>query len=147
MLNLFLRYLESGRIDKKKPDAKVSKVASRTVLGRDKDSYPVIKLNDPLDTTWRRLGIALDRTGFLVQDRDQANRVYYVFLDATSKKSKGIFAGLFGDKEKTGRKYFQVRLAAKDKTTFVTMFDANGNKLESGDAQTLLKQLDKQLQY
>ena len=73
--------------------------------------------------------------------------MYYVFLDAASKKSKGIFAGLFGDKEKTGRKYFQVRLAEKDKTTFVTMFDANGNKLESGDAQALLKQLDKQLQY
>lgn len=147
MLNLFLRYLESGRIDRKKPDAKVSTVASRTVLGRDKDGYPVIKLSDPMDTSWRRLGIALDRAGFLVQDRDQRKRVYFVYLDAASKKSKGVFAGLFGDKEKTGRKYFQARLAANGKATFVTLFDANGSKLEAGDAQILLKQLDKQLQY
>lgn len=147
MLNLFLRYLESGRIDKKEPDAKVSKVASRTVLGQDKDGYPVIKLDDPMNTAWRRLGIALDRTGFLVQDRDQAKRVYYVYLDAASKKSRGAFAGLFGGKKKTGRKYFQVRLVAKDRTTFVTLFDANGSKLDAADAQTMLKQLDKQLQY
>ena len=35
-------------------------------------------LNDGFDRAWRRVGLALDRTGFTVEDRDRSKGVYFV---------------------------------------------------------------------
>lgn len=39
---------------------------------------PTLQLDDAFDRAWRRVGIALDRSGFTVEDRDRAQGVYYV---------------------------------------------------------------------
>ncbi len=53
-----------------------------------------------LDRAWRRVGIALDRSGFSVEDRDRAAGLYFVrYVDpntAGQEKSPGFFAKLFG---------------------------------------------------
>lgn len=148
MLNLFLRYLESGKINKKKPDAKVDSVPLTTTVGKDKDGYPAIQVSDPINVTWRRLGIALDRAGFLVQDRDVDKNIYYVYRTVTVKKESGFLGGLFGGGEESKvQKFFQVRAVASGETTFITLLDSDGNKLESDNATELLEQLDKKLQY
>ncbi|MFM8691471.1 MAG: outer membrane protein assembly factor BamC, partial [Limnohabitans sp.] len=48
--------------------------ASVTLQG----GQPVISLNDDLERSWRRLGVALDRTGFTVEDRDRRQGIYFV---------------------------------------------------------------------
>jgi outer membrane protein assembly factor BamC len=37
-----------------------------------------LDVNEPFDRAWRRVGLALDRVGFTVEDRDRSKGVYYV---------------------------------------------------------------------
>jgi outer membrane protein assembly factor BamC len=37
-----------------------------------------LTVNDGFDRAWRRVGLALDRVGFTVEDRDRSNGVYFV---------------------------------------------------------------------
>ena len=59
-----------------------------------------IEVDDPFDRAWRRVGLALDRGGFTVEDRDRALGVYYVrYVDPRSagKEEPGFWARLTGD--------------------------------------------------
>ena len=39
---------------------------------------PVVQIDEGFDRAWRRVGLALDRTGFTVEDRDRAAGTYFV---------------------------------------------------------------------
>ena len=59
-----------------------------------------IEVDDPFDRTWRRVGLALDRGGFTVEDRDRAQGVYYVrYVDPRNagKEEPGFWARLLGN--------------------------------------------------
>jgi outer membrane protein assembly factor BamC len=59
-----------------------------------------LEIDDPFDRAWRRVGLALDRSGFTVEDRDRNLGVYYVrYVDPRSagKEEPGFWARLFGD--------------------------------------------------
>jgi len=60
---------------------------------------PTVEVDDSLDRAWRRVGLALDRGGFTVEDRDRAGGLYYVrYGDPKSagQEEPGFFAKLFG---------------------------------------------------
>ena len=59
-----------------------------------------IELDDPFDRAWRRVGLALDRGGFTVEDRDRTLGVYYVrYVDPKNlgKEEPGFWSRLMGD--------------------------------------------------
>ena len=59
-----------------------------------------IEVNDPFDRAWRRVGMALDRGGFTVEDRDRTLGVYYVrYVDPKNlgKEEPGFWSRLMGD--------------------------------------------------
>jgi outer membrane protein assembly factor BamC len=51
-------------------------------------------VNDGFDRAWRRVGLALDRTGFTVEDRDRSKGVFFVrYIDPDAEgasSSKGF---------------------------------------------------------
>ena len=58
---------------------------------------PVLEMDEGFDRAWRRVGLALDRVGFAVEDRDRSKGVYYVRyidpeIDNNSKRDDGLFA-------------------------------------------------------
>ena len=62
------------------------------------DGVPMLAFDDPFDRAWRRVGLALDRVGFTVVDRDRAKGVYFVrYVDAdgspSSKKDDSWLSG------------------------------------------------------
>ncbi|MEW6704244.1 MAG: outer membrane protein assembly factor BamC [Pseudomonadota bacterium] len=64
-----------------------------------------LQVDEPFDRAWRRVGLALDRTGFTVEDRDRANGVYYVrYADPklAGKEDPGFFSRLFGGEKPAG---------------------------------------------
>ena len=68
---------------------------ARTVVGGT-----AIEIDDPFDRAWRRVGLALDRSGFTVEDRDRNLGLYYVrYVDPKSagKEEPGFWARLMGD--------------------------------------------------
>ena len=50
----------------------------RARVERGPDGTYKLTVDDQFDRTWRRVGLALDRAGFTVVDRDRSTGVYYV---------------------------------------------------------------------
>jgi outer membrane protein assembly factor BamC len=50
----------------------------RATLDKGADGSFNLVLNEPFDRAWRRVGLALDRIGFLVEDRDRSRGVFFV---------------------------------------------------------------------
>lgn len=50
----------------------------RAKLARAGDGTGALELREPFDRAWRRVGLALDRVGFTVEDRDRTQGLYYV---------------------------------------------------------------------
>ncbi len=59
-----------------------------------------LEVDEPFDRAWRRVGLALDRGGFTVEDRDRSLGVYYVrYVDPKSvgKEEPGFWDRLMGN--------------------------------------------------
>ncbi|NJM32973.1 MAG: outer membrane protein assembly factor BamC, partial [Limnobacter sp.] len=86
-----------------------------------------ITIREDFPLAWRRVGFGLDRAGFIVEDRDRANGIYYVKYspDSALKKDKGGFFGkLFSSKDDNldvGQS-FQVRVSSPDNTRSSVQF-------------------------
>ena len=50
----------------------------RATLEKDQNGNVNLALNDAFDRAWRRVGLALDRIGFLVEDRNRSQGLFYV---------------------------------------------------------------------
>ena len=63
-----------------------------------------LKVFEPFDRAWRRVGLALDRVGFTVEDRDRQKGLYFVRYadtDVESSKDTGFLSKLMFWKDKT----------------------------------------------
>lgn len=50
----------------------------RAKLTRSADGAGALTVQEPFDRAWRRVGLALDRVGFTVEDRDRSQGLYFV---------------------------------------------------------------------
>jgi len=75
-------------------------------------------LADSFDRAWRRVGLALDRVGFTVEDRDRSKGLYYVrYLDPDidgKGKSGSRWSRLAFWRSDTGKKDEQFRISVAD---------------------------------
>lgn len=67
----------------------------RAEVFKEADSSVTLNLKDPFDRGWRRVGLALDRIGFVIEDKDRSNGLFYVRyadvdIDDGPKKKKGL---------------------------------------------------------
>jgi len=79
----------------------------RASLNKATDGTLTLAVNDEFDRAWRRVGLALDRVGFVVEDKNRSNGVYFVRytdvdIDTSSKDKKGLLDNLkfWGDDKK-----------------------------------------------
>jgi outer membrane protein assembly factor BamC len=95
----------------------------------------VLEVPEAFDRAWRRVGLALDRGGFTVEDRDRSQGVYfvrYIDPDAESSSKPGFMARLFSrsDANKNANaQQFRVRLEGSGETTRVTVLNREGQPL------------------
>jgi outer membrane protein assembly factor BamC len=71
----------------------------RAKLTRAADGVGALTLDEAFDRAWRRVGLALDRVGFTVEDRDRSQGLYFVRyvdpeVDNKSKKDDGFLSKL-----------------------------------------------------
>ena len=98
-----------------------------------------LQVDDGFDRAWRRVGVALDRSGFTVEDRDRTQGVYFVrYVDPAlaGKEEPNLFQRLFsfGKKDDLGglSKY---RVAVKSEGTRSTVSVlTNQGAPENGEA-------------
>lgn len=93
-------------------------------------------VDDDFDRAWRRVGLALDRSGFSVEDRDRAAGLFFVrYVDPSQagKDEPGMLSRLFGKSEPTPVQRLRVLLKAEGGRTTVTVQNSQGAP-ETGDA-------------
>ncbi len=121
---------------------------------QEMDGRKIILLSEPFDKSWRKVGLALDRAGIVVDDIDRSNGVYFmnVSSDIAQKKKGGLARLMFWRNEEGGKPEtnlvegvarYQVTVRASDAISSVSVLNMAGNSDES--AQRILNSLYTQL--
>ena len=121
----------------------------RAQIVKASDGTEMLQVNEPFDRAWRRVGLALDRVGFTVEDRDRQNGLYYVrYADADAEREKqGFLARLFTDKEdlKPAQYRVQVQSPPNADASRVSVLNKEGAAERSATGQRILTLLHEQL--
>ena len=101
---------------------------------------PTLQVDDGFDRAWRRVGIALDRSGFTVEDRDRTQGLYFVrYVDPAfaGREEPGFFSRLFSFGRKkddaNGLAKYRVKVTGEGTSSTVAVLDSQG-KPEGGEA-------------
>jgi len=128
----------------------------RARLASAEDGSGKLEVFDRFDRAWRRVGLALDRVGFTVEDRDRAGGLYFVRyvdpeIDNAGKKSDGMLSRLAfwrsSDKSETSREQFRIHVSnTGTSSSTVQVLTSEGGVDRSATARKILGLLQQQLQ-
>jgi outer membrane protein assembly factor BamC len=106
------------------------------------NNVPVVQMDEGFDRAWRRVGLALDRTGFTVEDRNRNEGIYFVRYVApnANKKEAGIFGKLFsGSPAATPPLKFRIVLRSQGEATTVSVLNEAGAPESSANAERIVR--------
>ena len=107
------------------------------------NGQPAVEVDESFDRAWRRVGVALDRTGFTVEDRDRSKGLYYVrYVPAnpdTEDKKKGFFGNLFGSKAEAKPAKYQIAVRSEGAKSHAVVLSENGQPLSDVNAQRIVR--------
>jgi outer membrane protein assembly factor BamC len=109
--------------------AAVAAATDQPAKARILDQAAALEVDEAFDRAWRRVGLALDRGGFTVEDRDRNAGIYYVrYIDpkAAAVEEPNWFARLFGASgpDKNPKRYRIAVKGAGSKTTVAVQTSA-----------------------
>ena len=108
-----------------------------------------LTLAEPFDRAWRRVGVALDRSGFTVEDRDRTAGLYFVrYVDPKSagKEEPGFWAKLFGNPvNPLAAQRYRVVVKTADGKTDVSVQSSAGAPDTSENARNIITRLAQEL--
>lgn len=107
---------------------------------------PVVQIDEGFDRAWRRVGLALDRTGFTVEDRNRTDGTYFVrYVAAADTKAEqpGFFGRLFGASAAAEPAPVRYRIVVRSEgeKTQVSVLNAQGQADNSPNAQKIVQLL------
>ncbi len=107
-----------------------------------------VEVDEGFDHAWRRVGLALDRVGFTVEDRDRTQGIYFVrYVDeAKDAQSKGFLSRLFNwsDDSAKAAKY-RILVKESGDISHVSVQNNDGKPEVSSAGDKILKLLAEQL--
>jgi outer membrane protein assembly factor BamC len=107
------------------------------------NDVPVVLLDEGFDRAWRRVGLALDRTGFTVEDRDRSRGIYYVrYVSPEEQKAKGFFGRIFSQGgEASAPVKYQVQVRSEGERSTVSVLTTAGAPETSANAKRIVRVL------
>lgn len=127
--------------------------ADRAAITAGADGQVSLNIDESFDRAWRRVGLALDRIGFTVEDRDRAQGLYFVRyvdpeVDNRSPK-KGILSRLAfwrsDDKPAVGGSEYRLRVQGMGDASRVSVLSREGGADNSETARRILGLLHQEL--
>ena len=105
------------------------------------NNVPVVQLDEGFDRAWRRVGLALDRTGFTVEDRNRNEGTYFVRYVApdTEKKEPGFFSKLFSSTSATPPLKYRIVVRSQGEATTVSVLNEAGAPETSANAERIVR--------
>ena len=130
-----------------------SSTPDRARLEKTGDGSAKLLIDDPFDRAWRRVGLALDRTGFTVEDRDRSKGLFFVRyidpdVDLSSGQKKSWTEKLMFWKSADKKNQPQYRIYVSDagaNMSQVVVQDSKGDAEKSSTGKKILGLLYEQL--
>lgn len=154
LARLMVKFGFSGAPDKATAVAGATGAAANVSRASyDKVKGGALKVNEPFDRAWRRVGLALDRVGFTVEDRDRSKGLFFVRYidpeaDTKTGKDKGFLDKLAfwrKDDSAASKPQYRVHVAEAAGISDVVVQDADGKVDNSTTAKRILGLLLDQL--
>ncbi|MCC4115281.1 outer membrane protein assembly factor BamC [Aromatoleum toluclasticum] len=128
--------------------------AERAALKGASGGSVTLAMDESFDRAWRRVGLALDRIGFTVEDRDRSKGLFFVRYvdpdaDVQTKKSEGILSKLafWRSNEQAVQKggEYRLRVRGEGEKSVVSVMTREGGEDSSETARKILGLLQEQL--
>jgi outer membrane protein assembly factor BamC len=133
--------------------AAIKKVEAPAKAAQTPISNGSLAISDTFDRAWRRVGLALDRVGLVVTDRDRSQGIYFVKpaqTDIDKPETAGFWSSLWGkNKPAATPEDNSLRVMVKEVSpgnTTITLTDKKGMVLVSPQARSALEKLTRELQ-
>jgi len=125
----------------------------RAKLATGSGGAETLEVFEPFDRAWRRVGLALDRVGFTVEDRDRQKGIYFVrYADPEAEilgqKKEGFLASLAfwrANDPKVKAEQYRVRVEPVQDNSRVEVLDKDGAVVANKTSQRILALLHEQL--
>lgn len=149
------RLMVSLGAENKRAEASVAaaKAEPRARLASSNEGSGTLEVYERFDRAWRRVGLALDRVGFTVEDRDRSKGLYYVRYvdpDANLKKGTGWLDKLSFWKSSepvgSGKPQYRIHVSESGQNSVVQVLSSEGGTDKSETAKRILSLLYQQLQ-
>ncbi len=114
---------------------------ARLLTGR---ATAALEVDEPFDRAWRRVGLALDRGGYSVEDRDRAGGLYYVrYVDPATAGAEDppFWRKWFGGDGSGAPVRYRIAVQATGDKTTVSVLTSAGQPENSANAQRIVTQL------
>ena len=141
MLQNFMVYIG---LDEDAVDDELSVYSNKKVAKIiQQDKGPALQVKENFPRTWRRIGLALDRMGFVVEDRNRSAGVYYISLPEKfeTKEEKTWFERLFNKEQTELPSNFLLSIIERGKETHVTIRNRASSALDGKVAEKILRQI------
>jgi len=130
-----------------------TRIASAKVEPQAKLGGGTLALNDQFDRAWRRVGLALDRIGFTVEDRDRSKGLYFVRYidpntDVKTTEDKGWLSRLkfwSSSPKVQSKEQYRIQVQGGSAGAEVRVLDKEGTREQSETANRILTLLYDQL--
>lgn len=106
------------------------------------NNVPVVQMDEGFDRAWRRVGLALDRTGFTVEDRNRNEGTYFVRYVAPNadKKEPGFFGKLFSSSSAaTPPLKYRIVVRSQGEASTVSVLNEAGAPESSANSERIVR--------
>lgn len=111
----------------------------------EKDGIKILNVRESFARTWRRTGLALDRMGLLVEDKNRSAGTYYIQLSENflkrSREEKGWFESLFADKQESLATRYVLNVTDKNATTEMSLIEPDGKQADQKFVEKFLSEI------
>jgi outer membrane protein assembly factor BamC len=136
-----------------RPGVAAASTPDRARVEKGSDGVSKLIVDDPFDRAWRRVGLALDRSGFTVVDRDRSSGVYFVRYadpdaDMTRKdREESWLAKLafWRKDEKDKPEQYRIKVVEAAPASVVSVQDPKGEPDRTQNSEKILALLKDQL--
>ncbi|MFM2345438.1 MAG: outer membrane protein assembly factor BamC [Pseudomonadota bacterium] len=125
----------------------VTAVPAATQRARLLEGQPgaALEIDDSLERSWRRVGLALDRSSFTIEERDRGAGLYtlrYVDPKLAGKEEPSLLSRLFGARKEdlSGTRY-RLRLSSSGERAHVAVLDEQGRPVADEGARHIAQLL------
>jgi outer membrane protein assembly factor BamC len=131
---------------------KIVPVKEQEVVDRaelvDLNGIKVVHVKENFPRTWRRVGLAIDRLGITLDDKNRTEGIYLISLNEDFLKShqqeESLVGKLFGGDDKKQTE-FAIKVTDKDETSVVSLHDRKGKLSDEPNAVLVTELLYAQL--